>query len=129
MLFLCLLDELYEDVLIFPFSFCVLIALKRQIYRSRPGGAAVKCARSASAAWGSPVWIPGVDMAPFSKPCWGRHPTYKLEEDGHGLTGPVFLSKKEEDWWQMLAWNRTWSEFAHPLHSKPISDTGCGGRK
>ena len=33
----------------------------------QPGGAAVKCAHSASAAWGSPVRIPGADMAPLGK--------------------------------------------------------------
>ena len=26
---------------------------------------------------------PGADMAPLVKPCYGRHPTYKVEEDGH----------------------------------------------
>ena len=46
--------------------------------------AAVKFARSASAAWGSPVRIPGADMAQLSTPCCGRRPTYKVEEDGHG---------------------------------------------
>ena len=35
--------------------------------------------------WGSPVRIPGVDMAPRGKkPCCGRRPTYKVDEDGHG---------------------------------------------
>ena len=51
---------------------------------SRPSGAAVKCAPSASVASGSPVWIPGADMAPLGKPCCGSRPTYKIEEDGHG---------------------------------------------
>ena len=33
---------------------------------------------------GSPVRIPGADMAPFGMPCCDRRPTYKVEEDGHG---------------------------------------------
>ena len=48
------------------------------------GGAVVKCTRSASVGRGSPVRIPGADMAPFGKPCCGRHLTYTVEEDGHG---------------------------------------------
>ena len=31
-------------------------------YWGQPSGAAVKCTRSASAAQGSPVWIPGADL-------------------------------------------------------------------
>ena len=49
-----------------------------------PGGAAVKCAHSASMARGSLVPIPGVDMPLLIKPCCGRRPTYKVEEDEHG---------------------------------------------
>ena len=45
----------------------------------RPGGAAVKFTRSALVAQGSPVRIPGTDMALLGKPCCGRHPTYKVE--------------------------------------------------
>ena len=44
----------------------------------------VKCSHSALAAQGLLVGIPGVDMAALVKPCCGRRPTYKVEEDGHG---------------------------------------------
>ena len=52
-------------------------------FGGRPGGAVVKFACSALAAWGLPVRILGVDMAPLGTPCCGRCPTYKVEEDGH----------------------------------------------
>ena len=59
---------------------------------------------SALAAQGLLVWILGADMAWLIKPCCGRHPMYKLEEDGHGCCLRASLaSKKEEDWQQMLA--------------------------
>ena len=64
----------------------------------------VKCAHSALAAWGSPVQIQGVDMAPLVKPCCGKRPKYKVEEDGHGCELRASLpQQKEEDWQQMLA--------------------------
>ena len=49
-----------------------------------PSGAAVKFAHSTSAARGSLVLIPRVDLCAAYKPCCGRNPTYKIEEDGHG---------------------------------------------
>ena len=52
--------------------------------RGPPGAAVVKFAHSALAAQGSLVQIPGADMAWLCKPCCCRHPTYKVEEDGHG---------------------------------------------
>ena len=64
-----------------PFHFC---STNKPFLGGRPGGAVVKCACSALAAWGPLVRIPGVDMARFIKPCCGRRPTYKVEEDGHG---------------------------------------------
>ena len=65
---------------------CVILKAEaiRNCMRGRPGGAAVKFAHSASVARGSPVRVLGADMAPLSKPCCGRRPTYKVEEDGHG---------------------------------------------
>ena len=50
----------------------------------QPGGTAVKQACSALGALGSLVQILGADMAPLGKPCCGRHPTHKVEEDRHG---------------------------------------------
>ena len=54
----------------------------------RPGDAVVTCTRSASVArgvaQGLPVRTPGADVALLGTPCCGRHPTYKVEEDGHG---------------------------------------------
>ena len=63
---------------------CLLVIFTIITFLGLPGGAEVKCARSASAAWGSPVRILGADMALLGKPCCGRRPTYKVEEDGHG---------------------------------------------
>ena len=79
------------------FVFIVVECTLYKIYHFRgwPGGAAVKFAHSASAAWDSPVRGPGVDMAPLGKPCCGRRPTFKVEEMGTDVSsGPVFLSKK-----------------------------------
>ena len=62
----------------------IIFGVTQKINRGCPGGAAVKCTRSASAARVLPVQIPGVDMAPLGTPFGGGHPTYKVEEDGHG---------------------------------------------
>ena len=53
-------------------------------YRGRAGGTGIKCPHSAFGARGLPVRISVMDMAPCGKPCCGRRPTYKMEEDGHG---------------------------------------------
>ena len=65
-------------------------------------------------AQGSQVKIPGADMAPLGKPCCGRSPMYKVEENGHGCSlraslpqqkrgalavvssGLIFLKKKKK---------------------------------
>ena len=71
------------------------------IFKSQgwPGGASVKCTRSALTAQGS-----GVDTALLGMPCCGRCPIYKVEEDGHRCELRASLpQQKEEDWQQMLA--------------------------
>ena len=63
----------------------------------------VKCARATSVSRGSLVWVTGVDMALLGKPCRGRRPTYKVEEDQHGCWLRASLpQQKEEDWQQVL---------------------------
>ena len=52
--------------------------------RGWPGSRAVKFTRSASAARGLQVQIPGADMALLGKPCCGSCPTYKVEKGGRG---------------------------------------------
>ena len=52
---------------------------------------------------GSPVRVPGADMALPGKPCCSRRPTYKVEEDGHGCSLRASLpQQKEEDWQQLV---------------------------
>ena len=67
-------------------SIAILFKHKLSVNKSVFGAGPVAqrlSAGSASAAWGLPVRIPGVDMAPLDTPCCGRCPTYKVEEDGH----------------------------------------------
>ena len=40
----------------------VSVTNNNNVIKGWPGGAAVKFAHSASATWGLPVWIPGVDL-------------------------------------------------------------------
>ena len=49
---------------------------------------------------GSQVQILNADVALLGKkPCCGRRPTYKIEEDGHGCWLRASLpQQKEEDW-------------------------------
>ena len=53
-------------------------------YMGWPGGAAVKCTRSALAALGLLVLILGADVPLLGTLCCGRRPTHKVEEDGYG---------------------------------------------
>ena len=63
--------------LIYSSSKFLTILNQEKKQRGQPGGSAVKCTHSASAAWGSLFQILGTDMTPLGKPCYGRRPTYK----------------------------------------------------
>ena len=39
----------------------------------------------------------------WQKPCCGRHPMYKIEEDGHGCLFRASLPQQIEEDWQQLA--------------------------
>ena len=77
------------------------------LWRGQLSGVVVKFTCSALAAWGSPVWILGVDLAPLIKPCCGSIPQRRARrtynQDIQIYTGDLVRKKKEEDWQWMLA--------------------------
>ena len=59
--------------------------VKNISYRGQPGGTALKCTCSASRGPGFATSDPGCGHGTArQKPCCGRRPMYKVEEDGHG---------------------------------------------
>ena len=76
------------------------MSLLKRAARDQPGCTAVKFTLV-------PLWRPRVlqfrswvqTYTLFFKPCCGRHPTYKVEEDGHGCELRASLpQQKEEDY-------------------------------
>ena len=58
--------------------------MKTENWGGQPGGTVVKFTPSASVAWCLPVWIPGVDLRNTCQAMLWQHPTYEVEQDGHG---------------------------------------------
>ena len=58
-------------------------SIKKKNGQAQVDGAAFKFPLSTSVAQGLLVQIPGTDMAPLMRPCCGRSPICKVEEDGH----------------------------------------------
>ena len=54
-----------------------------RVFGGRPSGVVVKFAHSASAALGSRVRIPGMDVRTVHQAMLWQHPTCKIEEDRH----------------------------------------------
>ena len=69
-----------------------------------PSGVAVKFSHSAQQPQVHRFGFQVRTNVPLVKPCYGRCPTYKIEEDGHRCQLRAKLPKqKGEDWQQMLA--------------------------
>ena len=54
--------------------------LLKRLCGGRPSGVAVKFTHSTSVAWGLQVQIPGMDLAPLVKLCYGGIP-HKIKKD------------------------------------------------
>ena len=77
-----------------PFLSCM--NQKTTVSWGQPNGIVVKFAHSASAAQGSQVWIPGVDLHDVCQPCCGSIPHTKQRKIGTDVSsGPIFLKKKK----------------------------------
>ena len=61
---------------------CRSASFKNMHSVGRPSGIAVKLVCSTSVAPGLPPQIPGADYTSFIKLCYGRRPTYKIEDGG-----------------------------------------------
>ena len=69
---------------------------KRDLGAGPVGGIALNFTCSTSMAWGSPLWIPGTDLARLIKPCCSLINKVKYRKMGTDVSSrPIFLSKKK----------------------------------
>src|SRR3712207_9410387 len=52
-------------------------------------------------------------MAPLGKPCCGRHPTYKIEEDGGWPRGRVVKFARSAAGGPVFRWFESWARTWH----------------
>ena len=72
--------------------------LYAEVSRGLPAGAVVKSHVLLLGGLGFPSSDPGCGHGTtWQKPCCGRHPTYKVEEDGHGCYLRAGLPQQKED--------------------------------
>ena len=70
-----------------------------------PSGVEVKFTCSTLVARGLPVQIQGTDLVLLIKPCCGRHPTRRVEEDRHDVSSGLIFHQKKKKTGSPRAWN------------------------
>ena len=67
--------------------------LDKKYIRGQPIGVEAKFTCSASAAWGSQVWILGADLHTAHQAMLWWHPTYVIEEDWQDVSSGHIFTK------------------------------------
>ena len=97
----------------FFFNLSITMLIKEKQQGGQPGGTAQRLSLHAPLKRPRVGWFRSwvLNYPPLVKPCCGRRPTYKVEEDGHGCQlGASLPQQKEEDWQQMLAQGKSSSK-------------------
>ena len=88
-------EKVYLNILI-SLKYIFTIYKKKTCIKGQPGGTVVESAHSASAAWGSQVWIPGMDLHTTHQAQCGGIPFTKQKKSGTDVSsGTIFLTKKK----------------------------------